>query len=104
MLGQQQNSLLQGHGLLKDLAKSVLNEQELALFMYHINQYQQFDLPVEELVPPIINILDTPEKVRARQKICEGIFTAPVITIFILAATSGRVERADKATRHREIQ
>jgi len=63
MLGQQQNSLLPGHGLLKDIAQSLLNEQDLALFKYHINQYQQFDLPVDELVPPLLNILDTPEKV-----------------------------------------
>ena len=63
MLGQQQSSLFQGHGLLKDMAKSVLNGQELALFMYHINQYQQYDLPVDELLPPILHILDTPEKV-----------------------------------------
>ena len=65
MLGQQQNSFIPGHGLLKDIAQSLLSEQDLALFKYHINQYQQFDLPVDELVPPILNILDTPEKVRA---------------------------------------
>lgn len=63
MLGQQQESLLRGHGLLKDVAQSVLNEQELAIFMYHLNQYQKYDLPVDELLPPILNLLDTPEKV-----------------------------------------
>lgn len=63
MLGQQQDNLLRGHGLLKDVAQSVLTEQELAMFMYHINQYQQYDLPVNELLPPILNLLDTPEKV-----------------------------------------
>ena len=63
MLGQQQDNLLRGHGLLKDVAQSVLTEQELAMFMYHTNQYQQYDLPVNELLPPILNLLDTPEKV-----------------------------------------
>ena len=70
MLGQQQESLLRGHGLLKDVAQSVLNEQELAIFMYHLNQYQKYDLPVDELLPPILNLLDTPEKVaKSRQLI-----------------------------------
>ncbi len=64
MLGQQQSTLMQGHGLLKDMAKSVLTEQDHALFMYHITQYQQYDLPVEELVPPILSILNNPEKVK----------------------------------------
>ena len=63
MLGQQEDSLLKGHGLLKDVAQSVLTEQELAMFMYHLNQYQQYDLPIDELLPPILTLLDTPEKV-----------------------------------------
>lgn len=63
MLGQQQDSLLRGHGLLKDVAQSVLTGQEFAMFMYHINQYLRHDLPVNELLPPILNLLDTPEKV-----------------------------------------
>lgn len=63
MFGQQQDSLLRGHGLLKDVAQSVLTEQELAMFMYHLNQYQQYDLPINELLPPILTLLDTPEKV-----------------------------------------
>ena len=63
MLGQQQESLLHGHGLLKDVAQSVLSEQEMAIFMYHITQYQKYDLQIDELLPPILNLLDTPEKV-----------------------------------------
>lgn len=63
MLGQQQDSLLRGHGLLKDVAQSVLSEQELAMFMHHVSQYQQYNLPVNKLLPPILNLLDTPEKV-----------------------------------------
>ena len=63
MLGQQQDNLLKGHGLMKDVAQSVLTEQELAMFMYHLKQYQQYDLPINELMPPILTLLDTPEKV-----------------------------------------
>ena len=67
MLGQQQDSLLRGHGLLKDVAQSVLTEQELTMFMYYLNQYQQYDLPVNEFLPPILTLLDTPEKVISYQ-------------------------------------
>lgn len=63
MLGQQQDSLLRDRGLLKDVAQSVLTEQELAMFMYHLKQYQQYDLPVNEMLPSILALLDTPEKV-----------------------------------------
>lgn len=63
MLGQQQDNLLKGHGLLKDVAQSVLTEQELALFMYYLNQYQQNNMPIKELLPPILDLLDNPEKV-----------------------------------------
>jgi hypothetical protein len=63
MLGQQQDNLLRGHGLLKDVAQSVLNEQEQSLFMYYLNKYQHHELPVNELMPPLLTLLDTPEKV-----------------------------------------
>ena len=63
MLGQQQDSLLRGHGLLKDVAQSVLSQQEFAMFMHYINQYQRHNLSVNKLLPPILNLLDTPEKV-----------------------------------------
>lgn len=64
MLGQQQDNLLKGHGLLKDVAQSVLTEQELALFMYYLNQYQQNNMPIKELLPPILDLLDNPEKLQ----------------------------------------
>ena len=70
MLGQQQDNLLKGHGLLKDVAQSVLSEQELAMFMYHLKQYQQYDLPINEMIPPILNLLDTPEKVQSSLIVC----------------------------------
>ena len=63
MLGQQQDNLLRGHGLLKDVAQSVLTEQEQSLFMYYLNQYQYYDMPINELLPPVLTLLDTPEKV-----------------------------------------
>lgn len=64
MLGQQQDHLLSGHGLLKDVAQSVLTEQEQSLFMYYLNQYQHYNMPVNELLPPVLTLLDTPEKVK----------------------------------------
>ena len=63
MLGMQQDNLLKGRGLLKDVAQSVLTEQELTLFMYYLNQYQHYDMPVNEFLPPVLTLLDTPEKV-----------------------------------------
>ena len=63
MLGQQQDNLLKGHGLLKDVAQSVLTEEELTLFMYYLKQYQQNNMPIKVFLPPVLTLLDTPEKV-----------------------------------------
>ncbi len=63
MLGLQQDNLLRGHGLLKDVAQSVLSEQELALLMYYLNQYQQYDMSINDLMPSVFSLLDSPEKV-----------------------------------------
>lgn len=70
MLGQQQDNLLRGHGLLKDVAQSVLTEQEQSLFMYYLNQYQHYNMPVSELMPPVLTLLDTPEKVKRHLHEC----------------------------------
>lgn len=70
MLGQQQDNLLRGHGLLKDVAQSVLTEQEQSLFMYYLNQYRQSNMPVNEFIPLVLTLLDTPEKVFSAETSC----------------------------------
>lgn len=63
MHGKQQTGSIQGRGLMKDVARSVLNTEEFTTFDYYINQYEQHGLSVEDLVAPLLDLLNTPEKV-----------------------------------------
>ena len=63
MHGKQQTGSIQGRGLMNEVARSVLNEQELSTFDYYVTQYHQHGLSVDDLVAPLLELLNTPEKV-----------------------------------------
>ena len=62
MLKQERSTL--GRGMMNEVAQSVLTPQELSTLSYYIEQYEQQGLPVEDLVTPLMDLLNTPEKVR----------------------------------------
>ncbi len=63
MHGKQQTGSIQGRGLMNEVARSVLNTQELTTFNYYVDQYDQHSMSVENLVAPLLDLLNTPEKV-----------------------------------------
>ena len=48
---------------MNEVARSVLNTQELTTFNYYVDQYDQHSMSVENLVAPLLDLLNTPEKV-----------------------------------------
>ncbi len=46
------------------VARSVLSSQEHQTFNYYVSQYEHSGLPVEDLVTPLLDLLNTAEKVR----------------------------------------
>ena len=66
MLKKQDRSI-PGKGMMNEVARSVLSAQELSTFNYYINQYQSHRLPVQDLVTPLLDLLNTPEKVKSNQ-------------------------------------
>ena len=82
MHGKQQPGSIQGSGLMNEVARSVLNSQELATFSYYVNQYDQYGLSVEDLVVPLLDLLNTPEKVRSVMKLCNHCKYSTTYSIF----------------------
>jgi len=60
---KKQDKSIPGHGMMNEVARSVLSAQELSTFDYYINQYRLHGLPVDDLVTPLLDLLNTPEKV-----------------------------------------
>ncbi len=63
MHDKQQTGSIQGRGIINEVARSVLNTEELNTFSYYIEQYDQHGLSVGDLVAPLLDLLNTPEKV-----------------------------------------
>ena len=66
MLTDQENSF-QVRGMMNEVARSVLTSQELNTFNYYVDQYDQKALSVDDLVTPMLHLLNTPEKVNLIQ-------------------------------------
>ena len=62
---KKQDKSIPGKGMMNEVARSVLSAQELSTFNYYINQYQSHQLPVQDLVTPLLDLLNTPEKVKS---------------------------------------
>jgi len=61
---KKQDKSIPGHGMMNEVARSVLSAQELSTFDYYINQYRLHGLPVDDLVTPLLDLLNTPEKLQ----------------------------------------
>ncbi len=48
------------------VARSVLTSHELQTFNYYVGQYEHRGLPVDDLVTPLLELLNTAEKVSSK--------------------------------------
>ena len=64
MLSDQETSF-QVRGMMNEVARSVLTSQELNTFNYYVDQYDQKALSIDDLVTPMLHLLNTPEKVNS---------------------------------------
>ena len=64
----KQDTSIQSRGMMNEVARSVLSSQEVATFNYYVHQYEHYNLPVDDLVTPLLDLFNTKEKVHELEK------------------------------------